>query len=365
MIEATHTFVLELDDAGGDPLGRVVVEPDWLPAIEHARFEAIRTGLLPASDAAPPARIEPVWHREAGAPTLSAIRVVVENESSRSESVVPTDYFQPSAHLASRQFVDRGLLGVADRYTYRVTAFAVAPNDDESQDAGGLSVETIATPLTIVDRPIEPLLERSVLVGGDDEADPPVFIDRRILEEAGAAVRVADRVETAGILVGRLHRDTVDPGLLFIELTAQIPARHLTQEAMQVTLTSRTWADARSAVALRDRGEAILGWWHSHPDWCRDCSEDRRRECALSGVFFSSDDVALHRTVFPRADHVALLLSDRAGVIIPSLFGWRRGTVTYRGFHVTGERTPPTRPPATPVQPTIGGSEHAATHAEH
>jgi len=51
--------------------------------------------------------------------------------------------------------------------------------------------------------------------------------------------------------------------------------------------------------------------------------------------FFSSQDEALHRTVFPKAFSLALVVSEIAEDDRRiALFGWRRGRVEQRGFHI-------------------------------
>jgi proteasome lid subunit RPN8/RPN11 len=354
-------FVLQLDDERGDRLGQAPFDPDWLPAVEHARFCAIRSRRLPATTPTPPARIEPVWHTDDGPPTVACVRLLLLDAGPECRTEIPLDYFRAQAQIASRQLVDRGLLRIGDVFRYRVCAFPAPGRDRGTGDdphATGLEVRDLPSPLHISDTPVEPYLDRSLLVGDDDPEDPPVFLPQRLLEEAQGLVRETIDTETGGILIGQLHRDTVDRAMVFVELTALVPARHADRQAMKLTFTPRTWSDARAALALRGRREAIVGWWHSHPDWCKDCDPQRQVRCPLRTVFFSSDDVALHRTVFPGAHQLGLLLSVRAARIIPALFGWRRGVVTHRGYHLTGERAAPEAPgPAQAA--TVGGNEHA------
>ena len=57
--------------------------------------------------------------------------------------------------------------------------------------------------------------------------------------------------------------------------------------------------------------------------------------CKVSGEFFSSQDLALHRTVFPRAYSLGLVVSDSYahGLTYP-LFGWRNGMVQERAYRI-------------------------------
>jgi hypothetical protein len=103
----------------------------------------------------------------------------------------------------------------------------------------------------------------------------------------------------------------------------------------------------RSQVAERGRDETMLGWWHSHPvrHWHTSGDETGQagpENTGTSGEFFSADDCALHHTVFPAAYSVGMVVSDsqtESGVwgVAWTLFGWRRGAIVERGFHIIRE----------------------------
>jgi hypothetical protein len=169
----------------------------------------------------------------------------------------------------------------------------------------------------------------------------PVFIPRRILDEAATLTMQTEHHETGGILIGHLHRDTGLPEI-FAEATAQIPAEHTHSSATKLTFTAESWSAATAAIYLRNRSEIFLGYWHSHPvkDWCasRECSLEKQKHCRLVKDFFSEDDCAVMRAAFPRAYSLGLVANNTAtdGVTF-SLFGWREGGIHPRGFHVLEE----------------------------
>jgi len=154
------------------------------------------------------------------------------------------------------------------------------------------------------------------------------------MEEASTRSRDAGGVETGGILVGRLHRSKGQPEV-FLEVTAMLPAPHTASESQRLTFTHETWSAVQNALELRRSNEIQLGWFHYHPRFCSKCPEEAQKRCAYARPFFSGEDVHMHRTVFPRAFHIALLLSDLGGPELDaSLFGWSQGVVTNRGFHI-------------------------------
>ena len=70
-------------------------------------------------------------------------------------------------------------------------------------------------------------------------------------------------------------------------------------------------------------------------EWCKECPEEKRKNCSILRDFFSRDDQALHRTVFPRAYSVALVANDVPdGDLCFSLYGWKQGLITPRGFYI-------------------------------
>jgi hypothetical protein len=331
----TYRYSLDLLAEDGSFLGQVGIEPDWEPALECAAFAAVRRGLLPAVSMPAPGAVEPVWDAQRGRPFVAAFRVRIDGFDQTDATPLPVTYLLPLARQASAAFVDKGTLRAGETFLYRVNAFAVAPQASAANGAAAFEVEEVATPLPLDDRPLAPFLDASVLWGeapGEDEL--PVFVPRRVLDEAVARARENPEVEIGSILVGKLHRDRAAREI-FLEVTAQIPAQHALSHATKLTFTAETWAAAEAAIALRGRGEIMCGFFHDHLDWCRNCPIENRRRCTISNAFFSADDVHLHRVCFGRAFQVALLISDNINTGMTwSLYGWRQGTVQRRGFHI-------------------------------
>ena len=165
-----------------------------------------------------------------------------------------------------------------------------------------------------------------------------MFLPREVLEQTAALTAEHPGRETGGILIGCLRRDAA-AARLYLEITAQIPARHTEATSAKLTFTPATWTDVQSALTLRNRDEAMLGWWHSHPvrEWCKDCAPEKQAQCVLARGFLSEDDRRLHRTVFPRAYSVALVVNDLESGPTWSLFGWSRGVIASRDFITVAE----------------------------
>ena len=340
---SAYTFMLDLYRQDGRPVGQSLLDPDWTPALEWLHFEGIREGRLPplmAVNLAPGSyQVEPVWHPQCGQPRVSGFRVTLPaNGSGEIARDIPITYVRGAAERASAVLVEKGLLQRGDTFQYVVSAFADPPQVRAAQTlTADFSVEDVVQPLPLRESSMAALLPAEVDSRGKHTAgDVAVFVQQTVVDEALALAERAGDVETGGILVGFLHRDASIPDI-FVEVTAQIAAPHTNAATTKLTFTPDTWTAVRAALALRKRGELMVGWWHYHPDFCRlrECPEEKRRQCTASSAFFSSEDVALHTALFARAYNTALLISDSAATgLTASLFGWRQGMVAARGFYI-------------------------------
>lgn len=337
MNDTDYGYILELMRADSTRLGFARVDPDWEPAIQHTRLSALRV----VADTGTAARVRPVWHAELGEPYVSAFGVVVETRAGRRvASIFPITFLSAKAQDAAASLVESGDLKKGERFLYSVLAYperAEPPHNKEPFDVE----DTYPCP-PVVPGVIADFMVRAEVSGPEEEPDFPVFVPRSVLDEIEDLGSEAGESETGGVLLGQLRRD---PGIpeVFLQVTAQIPARHAQAELTRLTFTADTWSDVRSALELRRSNEILDGWWHTHP--ARHWHGDSRRgaEARSSELpFFSADDCSVHRTVFGQAYCVALLVSDTRSehggwTNETSLFGWRRGVIAHRGFYITNE----------------------------
>jgi len=334
-------YLLELLH-NGDVLGRHPVTPDnFAPALEWLSFQAMRSGALPLElGAHPEIEYAPVWDAQRGEPYVEAIRLTTTGPT---EGDIPAVYFSRLAEEASATFVTEGKLKQGELFRFRVVAFGCAEEADHGDvsgngDAGAF--EEVPQPLACEESRLEALLDHAEVRGTAQPGEMPVLIPQRVLDEAEALKREAGGLETGGILLGRLHRDS-ERRELCLEVTTQIPARHTEAREMRLTFTADTWTSVRAAIELRGNDELQIGWWHTHParEWCKDCDPERWKTCPLARSFFSPEDKKLHQMIFPRAYSVALVLGDHyrdgeAWEAFHAVYGWDRGMVSQRGYHV-------------------------------
>jgi hypothetical protein len=323
----------------GGSLGSFPITPSFEGAVETARFAAVRAGCSPADAAEFPAVVEPVWDAVRGEPHVEALRaVVVPPASVPVVCKISLSYFHSIAQDLSARVVENGRLAEGELFLYRITAFMSdepAPEpvaDDEFQE--------ILLPYRVEESALEPLLERALAVGPSDDADASFLLPQRTMSEILERSAASPNVEVGGFLLGYVRRAAGSPDV-FVEVTEQVPAMYAQSHAAKLVFTPQTWRAVHDVIALRDRGELLLGYWHLHPWFCRACPRESRERCAFRHPFYSREDCELHATCFARAWSVGLLVSDH-GTGCPSvtMYGWREGVIAERGFHVVGADAP-------------------------
>lgn len=356
-----YRFVMELLKRDGTRLGQVPVVADWEPALEAARFTAMRRLPLAAIGADAVAEFLPAWHERLGQPYICAVNVSLQvSGAGEFSSRVPTSYFKTLAVAASAPLVHNGSLREGEHFEFLVAAFpSPPPATADSRQRARFDIQDVPTSLPLQSSALEDYNARSTAVGDRNEADIAVFIPRDVLAEADHMTRDAAGLETASVLIGHLHRD-VQTGDLFLEVTAQIPARNSQATATKVSFGPETWAAVHAALALRGGNEQWVGWFHSHPaaSWCNPkCSPQDRAQCPLQRSFFSADDCDVHRTVFSKAYQIALLVTNTDAGLQHALFSWRNGVIVQRGFNIIGNEKDKNQAVAA-VAATIGDAEN-------
>ncbi len=346
----------------GKLIVEVPIDPDFQPAEEWVRFSGIRRGTF-APDDLGKASVKPIWHPKAGQPYLGGFKVGISGVNSTGKRQLlclefRIRYFESVAQRIASLCVEKKLLKAGERFLYSLSAF---PSEGErrEQTPAAFHVEEVAPPLSLKQTRLDGFVRNSSPFGQIDHQDFPVFVPQGVLDEAAALTAQAGANETGGILVGHLHRDLV-MAEVFAEVTAQIPACHTESGVAKLTFTAETWTAVQAAINLRRRNEVMLGWWHSHSymkETCKNCEKAKHKTCSATALFMSDVDCAFHRTVFPRAYSVAVVISDNPCTGMSwALFGWRGGVIVARGCHILSKH----RRDAPAEVPITGGNDNAA-----
>jgi len=353
MTTAGYHYFIEIAKADGSTIGWIPVRIDWEPAVEDAYFQHQRKHGLPPEPGNP--GVEPVFFPESKL-YMSGFQVSIPGGNGDGGYSFTTSYFKNMAMLIANQLVNEGHLKNGDYYRYGIIAVPEDQMDptklkDESMEKNKptFTIEKRRPDMVLIDTPHNEMLENCEPTGLFYTQDYPVIIPMSILKSSAILTRIAGSLETGGIFIGHLYRDPESREIL-AKVTTQIPLRHAQSELTSLKFTDETWCAVRSAIKLRNRNEIMLGWWHSHSFLkhtekgikktgdINDESKSIPDEGVLkdrNALFMSFSDRILHRTVFPRAYSIALVISDclESGITM-ALYGWRKGEIHERGFYI-------------------------------
>ena len=210
-MDVRHHFILELFNGGGTRVGQESLTVDWEPAAEWARLRAVRRGELPPSGSRACGSVEPLWHPQFGRPYTSGFRVGLELDGREAGSEFGSIYFADRAREASARLVAAGKLVDGETFKYVVAAFPAEPSAGGSPDGAFAAVD--ASPdFPVEDGSLAELLDLATPEGEPEAADLPLFVPRRVLDEAAKLAGDAEASETGGVLIGHLRRDPTVPG---------------------------------------------------------------------------------------------------------------------------------------------------------
>lgn len=154
----------------------------------------------------------------------------------------------------------------------------------------------------------------------------PATFHNTVLQAIRQHARLSPNFEICGVLIGR----KTGSGTM---VNGAIAGEGASQGQAHVTFTQETWTKIHEEKDKRFPGQAIVGWYHSHPGF---------------GVFLSDHDVFIQKHFFSDPGSLAWVYdphSDEEGC-----FGWDKGKVcrlthyevVADGGKKTGSRSEPT-----------------------
>jgi proteasome lid subunit RPN8/RPN11 len=156
-------------------------------------------------------------------------------------------------------------------------------------------------------------------------------------------------VEICGVLVGNWKRDAGGP---FVHVCDRIRCDSAKSQAAEVTFTHDAWSQIYREMDSRFADRAIVGWYHSHPDF---------------GIFLSDRDVFIHEHFFNSPGQIAFVVDPVRK--IEGVFAWRDAKpalVPHYWVEGSIHSSPPANDAATPAvhSRSQSGTRAAATSSE-
>jgi hypothetical protein len=218
-----------------------------------------------------------------------------------------------------------GVLSDDDLFNYYITCL---PDDQlpEPPPKETCEVRQRREPLVVESAPLQLYVEASellepALIESDKPTDEPlqVFVDEDLWDHMLRVARAGGENESAGIITGRVMRDTKTPEL-FIRFDACVAAKHAKEEKYAVTMSGDDWADARKFLQLRRQRvnphETMVASVHGHNFAPQTDAAGRRMcqacpaatICTRTTAAASAADQTWHEIIFNEAPWATLLI---------------------------------------------------------
>ena len=162
-----------------------------------------------------------------------------------------------------------------------------------------------------------------------------ILITRPTLESVQRIACSGALVEQGGVLVGNVYKNTDSPGYL-IEITDHILAERALANELELRYTFEAWQQQTTLLRERYPGKRIVGWYHTHLDLVkkRFYTDETRQSTYRTALFFSQDDLFMHRQFFREKWYVAMVLDTEGNLIFYQWIGNKIGES--RRFYIIG-----------------------------
>jgi proteasome lid subunit RPN8/RPN11 len=334
-----HRIILELYEPGGKFRYRWEAV-DFRNCTADFRFSALRRGLLPNDGSDPVIRLEPLLPKSGGIYGYG-FRLKADFNGKRFSKIYGQNIFRYEMRRVLLDLLQANEQLKNIDLNFRLLFLKKPENKTDLGTKPKFSFSTRHPQLPIIKRKPGVFLGKIDLQEGSPEmnGDVPVYIPESLVQEMIDHTMKYKEREEAGFLAGHLCQDPHSGGL-FAVCTDQIIADGGTQRmagdescsVVQFQFSPEIFYHAQQVVAQRKNGEALLGWWHSHP-WPFICQ--KTDSCKCTSLFFSSADVDVMEAAFPAPYQVAVVIGgapEAPKKAVAKMYGWRDGLVEAREF---------------------------------
>jgi hypothetical protein len=336
-----YDYYIEMQGAGGSAR-HVRIEDDTIAlAVDATAFSALCEGRLAPGGLPGQAVIEPVWEREDLSPYLVGLEVtIVWNDESGENSYTrrfDKSPFHPRAKQLAAALIQEELQAQPDnerpeeaagpKYVWKVMAIRKAAGPPAPSRKFSAGAEATAFPIQTL------ALEDFGLRWPGSPEPFSVFVASSVIGEIQDRTRALEgRAEQAGVLIGRLGQES-GSNRLFAVVTAHLEAEVNVEAGRDsFKFTAETFIEIHRRIRLRQSGEIVLGWQHSH-HYCPTCPANT----SGTTIFFSAADISVQAAAF-RSPYMVALVAGRDLDLEPfrpavKMFGWSGADMVPRRFH--------------------------------
>jgi len=176
----------------------------------------------------------------------------------------------------------------------------------------------------------------SQVIGNPEADDICIYVNQNVMQPLLREGILSGKtgVERGGILVGSIYEST-DSGRRIVEISDIIVSEHNASSVIELRYTFESWQAQNRRMTEEFPGKRIVGWYHTHLVDISMKTEGEKIE--KTKMFFSRDDVFLHKTFFPEEWYVAMVLDPQENSIF---FQWKDNHIVacsgYRIFEAVG-----------------------------
>lgn len=272
----------------------------------------------------------------------------------------PVNFLTIELHLRERNFLyreDIEFLQVGRRYLEskvlpilvslgivkhqdEVTPYLLACDDDEAeferehiphleQQAKSL-IEFVDTQESISFPYHDPALySETKVISSPSPDDIRIYVNQKVMEPLIQEGKLSTEVERGGILVGSVY-ESLDGGRKIIEVSDMISSEHNASSVTELRYTFESWLVQSLRMKKEFSGKKIVGWYHTHLIDLAVHTKNGNLE--QTKLFFSRDDVFLHKQFFPDEWYVALVLDPQGNSLF---FQWKDNEiVACQGYYI-------------------------------
>lgn len=169
------------------------------------------------------------------------------------------------------------------------------------------------------------------VVGTIAPDDIQIFVRKDALDRLVAEAKRTVSVERGGILVGQVY-ENADGGRRIVEISDLIVGEYITSSVSELRYTFESWQAGTARLRREFPGKRIVGWYHTHLVELAVYTDETRTQIEQTSLFFSRDDLFLHKQFFPDEWYVAMVLDPQGKSLF---FQWKNGdVVACGGYHV-------------------------------
>jgi len=136
------------------------------------------------------------------------------------------------------------------------------------------------------------LPQNIVSIGDSTLQDTKVYFFQRTYNEIHRFTKGKINGESGGILVGKVISEFGKNNIL---VSGFIEAKFCEANSATLTFTHKTWEYIHKEIEKRYKGEKIVGWIHTHPDF---------------GIFLSEYDEFIHKNFFSEEYQIAYVIDN-------------------------------------------------------